>query len=199
MRLAPTLLALLLAAGPGAAAEGDFVRLRGTIASLAGGVLGVSTREGERAEVRLLPGFIIAGVEPVPGRRIAVGDYVGIGSLPEPAGPDRALEVLVFPDGMEGTGEGSFDWDLVPGSIMTNARVSKVTQAPDGRLVTLAFAGETKTVRVPPDVPVVTFVASDLPDLAPGRRVFVPAMEDADGGLESDFVAVETGGTPPPM
>ena len=32
-------------------------------------------------------------------------------------------EVLVFPAAMKGTGEGSFDWDLKPGSTMTNADV----------------------------------------------------------------------------
>ena len=50
-------------------------------------------------------------------------DYVGIASLPTSAGGDGALEVLIFPKAMKGSGEGSYGWDLQPESTMTNATV----------------------------------------------------------------------------
>jgi hypothetical protein len=34
--------------------------------------------------------------------------------MPQSDGTQRALEVLIFPDAMRGTGEGHYPWDLVP-------------------------------------------------------------------------------------
>jgi hypothetical protein len=38
-------------------------------------------------------------------------------------GGDGAIEVLIFPPAMKGTGEGSYPWDLKPKSTMTNGTV----------------------------------------------------------------------------
>jgi hypothetical protein len=90
---------------PAQAAEN--VRVRGTIVGLDGSTLTVKTREGPNAAVALKPGWRVAGVAKASVEDIKPGDFVGIASLPTAAGGDGAVEVLVFPPAMKGTGEGS--------------------------------------------------------------------------------------------
>ena len=94
---------------PAQAAE--TVRVRGTIVGLEGSTLTVKTREGPDAKLMLKPGWKIAGVAKASLADIKPGDFVGIASLPTAAGGDGAVEVLVFPPAMKGTGEG-----FIPGT-----------------------------------------------------------------------------------
>ena len=57
---------------------------------------------------------------------IKPGAFVGAATMPQPDGTLIALEVLVFPEAMRGSGEGHYAWDLKPGSMMTNATVIDV-------------------------------------------------------------------------
>ena len=36
--------------------------------------------------------------------------------------------MLVFPEAMRGNGDGHYAWDLLPGSMMTNANVDTIAQ-----------------------------------------------------------------------
>jgi hypothetical protein len=62
----------------------------------------------------------------------ALYSFVGIGAMPQSDGTQRALEVLIFPDAMRGTGEGHYSWDLQPKSTMTNGNVEQVVTGVDG-------------------------------------------------------------------
>ena len=56
---------------------------------------------------------------------IKVGVFVGIASAPAADGSEGALEVVIFPAALKGTGEGSRPWNLSkPNSSMTNATVA---------------------------------------------------------------------------
>ena len=90
---------------PSQAAE--MVHVRGAIVSLDGSTLTVKTREGPNAAVALKPGFKVAGIAKASVEDIKAGDFVGIASLPTASGRDGAIEVLIFPPAMKGTGEGS--------------------------------------------------------------------------------------------
>ncbi|MGO8550062.1 hypothetical protein ACC732_36230, partial [Rhizobium ruizarguesonis] len=68
---------------------------------------------------------------------IKPGDFVGVASLPKGTGPDGAIEVLIFPASMKGTGEGNRPWDAKPNSQMTNATVSNAVKSVDGHTITL--------------------------------------------------------------
>jgi hypothetical protein len=119
---------------PAQAAEN--VRVRGTIVGLDGSTLTVKTREGQNAMLMMKPGWKMAGVAKASVDDIKPGDFVGIASLPTSSGGDGAVEVLVFPPAMKGTGEGSYPWDLKPKSTMTNATVTNAVQGrrrPDPR------------------------------------------------------------------
>src|SRR5258708_35542704 len=105
--------------------------VRGTIQSLDGEVLTVATSPGSM-RVRLAPSTTVATIVQSDRAHITEGSFLGITSVADPDGSQRAVEVHVFSEAMRGTGEGSYGWDW-PGvsrsSKMTNgtAVVSKMT------------------------------------------------------------------------
>ena len=177
----------------------EMVHVRGAIVSLDGSTLTVKTREGPDAAVTLKPGFKVAGIAKASVSDIKPGDFVGIASLPTAAGGDGAVEVLVFPPAMKGTGEGSYPWDLKPKSSMTNATVTNAVKGVEGRTLKLSYKGGEKTISVADGIPIVTFGPATQADLKPGATVFVPAQRADDGALSAGFVAVGTNGVTPPM
>jgi hypothetical protein len=183
---------------PAQAAEN--VRVRGTIVGLEGSTLTVKTREGPNAMLMLKPGWKMAGVAKASLEDIKPGDFVGIASLPTSSGGDGAVEVLVFPPAMKGTGEGSYPWDLKPKSTMTNATVTNAVKGVEGRTLDLSYSGgKEKKISIPDGVPIVTFGPATEADLKPGATVFVPAQRGDDGALAAGFVVVGTNGVNPPM
>ena len=183
---------------PALAAEN--VRVRGTVVGLEGSTLTVKTREGPNAMVMLKPGAKVAGVTKASVEDIKPGDFVGIASLPTAAGGDGAIEVLVFPPALKGTGEGSYPWDLKPKSSMTNATVTNAVKGVDGRTLDLSYSGgKEKKISIPDGTPIVTFGPATEADLKPGATVFVPSQRGDDGALATGFVAVGTNGVNPPM
>jgi hypothetical protein len=188
----------IAAVSPTQAAEN--VRVRGTIISLEGSTLTVKTREGPEAALALKPGWKVTGVAKASVEDIKPGDFVGIASLPTAAGGDGAVEVLVFPPAMKGTGEGSYPWDLKPKSTMTNATVTNAVKGVEGRTLDLSYSGgKEKKISIPDGVPIVTFGPATEADLKPGATVFVPAQRGDDGALATGFIVVGVNGVDPPM
>jgi hypothetical protein len=178
----------------------ETVRVRGTIVSLDGSTLTVKTREGPTSALALKPGWKVTGVSKASVEDIKPGDFVGIASLPSATGGDGAIEVLVFPPAMKGTGEGSYPWDLKPKSSMTNATVTNAVKDVEGRTLTLSYSGGgEKKIAVADGIPIVTFGPATEADLKPGATVFVPAQRGDDGALATGFVVVGTNGVSPPM
>lgn len=177
----------------------DQVRVRGTVESLDGNTLSVKTREGTDAKIMLKEGWKVSSVAKASIDDIKTGDFVGIASLPTAEGGDGALEVLIFPAAMKGTGEGSYAWDLKPNSSMTNATVANAVKAVDGQTVTVTYKGKEKKISIPAGTPVVTFAPAVEADLKSGATVFVPSEKAADGTISSSRVVVGTNGVQPPM
>lgn len=182
-----------------AAHAADTVRVRGTVESVEGSSLTVKTREGNSTAIKLNDNWKVTGVVKASFNDIKPGDFVGIASLPKSRGGDGALEVLIFPAAMKGTGEGSYPWDLKPNSTMTNATVSNAVKGVDGRNITVTFHGREKVISVAEDTAVVTFGAAAQSDLKPGMTVFVPSQKAADGTLSTGNVVAGTNGVVPPM
>src|SRR6266403_4760573 len=105
--------------------------IRGTIQSVARDALTVATSAGS-VRVRLSPSTAVTRVVRSDRAQITDGSFLGITSVTDPDGSQRAVEVHVFPEAMRGAGEGSYGWDW-PGdsrrSKMTNgtAVASKMT------------------------------------------------------------------------
>lgn len=182
-----------------AQSSGQPERVRGTILSLDDTTLTVKSREGESVAIKLAPDYKITGIAKASVADIKEGDFVGVASVPGSAGDSNAVEVLIFPAAMAGTGEGSYPWDLQPDSTMTNATVSNKVENADGRKLTLTYPSGEKTVSLPDGIPVVTFAEATKADLGPGAPVFVPAQKAADGSISTGFVVVGNQGIVPPM
>ncbi|TNM63772.1 hypothetical protein [Aliirhizobium smilacinae] len=191
---------MLIAAAIGFSAQAaDQIRVRGTVDSLDGSILSVKTREGTDAKIMLKDGWKISSVAKASVNDIKEGDFVGIASLPTTDGGNGALEVLIFPAAMKGTGEGSYAWDLKPNSSMTNATVANAVKSVDGHTLTVTYKGGEKKIAIPDGTPVVTFATAAVADLKSGATVFIPSEKAADGTISSSRVVVGTNGVVPPM
>jgi hypothetical protein len=184
----------------GGAQAADNVRVRGTVSAFDGSTLTVQTREGQSNAIKLSADWKVSGVAKASAGDIKVGDFVGVASAPAADGSEGALEVVIFPAALKGTGEGSRPWDLKPNSSMTNATVADAVTAVDGRTVTLTYDdGQEKKISIPDNTPIVTFAAATPADLAPGAAVFVVAEKGSDGTLTAGRVVVGNHGVAPPM
>jgi hypothetical protein len=192
-----TALATLAVSTSALAADG--VRVRGTVVSVTGDTLLVKSREGADVSIKLNLGWKAGGIAKAKLGDIKKGDFVGIASLPGASGPDGALEVLIFPPAMRGTGEGSYGWDLKPNSSMTNGAVSEAVQSVDGTTVNVVYHGQSKKIAIAPNTPIVTFAPAVNADVKPGATVFVPADRADDGKLSTTRVVVGKDGIVPPM
>lgn len=196
--------AIVLGTIPGlaAAAEAqaaDTMRVRGTVVGLAGSTLTVKDQAGKTDAIALAQGWKISGVAKASAADIKQGDFLGIASVSKADGGSGALEVVIFPAALKGTGEGDWPWDLQSNSRMTNGTVADVTDI-DGRTVTLTYDnGQKKQIAIPQSTPIVTFATATPADLTPGTAVFVTAERGGDGTLTSRRVVVGNHGVVPPM
>ncbi|HXD95529.1 MAG TPA: hypothetical protein VN646_03250 [Candidatus Acidoferrum sp.] len=128
------------------------------------------------------------------------GDGVGATTRPGPGGALTALEVHVFPPNMPVPNEGHRPWDLEPGSMTTNARVTAVVQSTNGRELTLTYKDGAQRIVVPERTPIVTAVPADRSALKAGEFVFFSAEAGADGTLTpTGRIQVSRDGVKPPM
>jgi len=192
-------LAFTLAAHLAPAQTPQATHIRGTLASADGGTFTVTTREGPSAVIHLMDHGQVIAFKRTDIAAITPGSFIGTAAKPDANGGLAALEVVVFPPAARGSGEGHYDWDLAPGTSMTNANVDAEVESASGRELTLSYKGGSVKVTVPPEAPVVTPIPATLADLKPGAQVFVLGIANPDGSFRTPFVAVAKDGVPPPM
>jgi hypothetical protein len=176
------------------------VRVRGTIERIESPVFVVKSRDGTELKIVLADNAVAVGVVKATLADIKAGSFVGIGAMPQADGTQRALEVLIFPEAMRGTGEGHYPWDLQPKSTMTNGNVEQVVTGVDGETLTVKYKDAEKKIIVPPGVPIVTFVSGDKADLKLGVKIFIVAAKKLpDGTLQAARVNYGKDGLTPPM
>jgi hypothetical protein len=134
--------------------------------------------------------------------------FVGITSVAQPDGSERATEIHIFPEELRGTGEGSRMMEQTAGSggrsTMTNGTVSPsrmtngsvsgsrmtngtVGSTGGGRSYTVQYQGGTRTIEIPAGVTVTTIVPTQT-KLAVGANVVVLASPGAGGRLSASSV-----------
>ncbi len=181
-------------------AQAADVHVRGDVTAVDGSVVKIMTREGKAVSLDLAEGWKIIGVAKGSLAEIKPGSFIGTATLPGAADAMSALEVLVFPEGMRGTGEGHYPWDLQPRTMMTNATVSSAVKGVDGQTVTLAYKGGEKKVTIKETTPVVQIVDASKDDVKPGSKVFISTPSSEDGGkLAKGAILVGKDGITPPM
>ena len=174
------------------------VRIRGTVDAVDASSVRVQTREGKQVTLAIGSGTRYSAVKALDLSAITSGSFIGTAGKPGPNGSVEALEVLVFPEEARGSGEGHYDWDLLPGSSMTNATVAAAVSGNNGRDLDLVYQGKNIKVHVPKGVPVVTFAPAVQRDVKPGLAVFIVANRVADS-LNAARIVVEKDGVKPPM
>lgn len=181
------------------------VRLHGVIAHVDANTLTVKDRSGEVVTMVRPADLRVLEVLPIKLSDIKPHSFVGAGATPQPDGTQRAVEVLVFPEAMRGTGEGFRAWDTVPNGTMTNATVATLAAAPastpGGRKIVLKYKDGEQTLIVPRGTPIVTFKPAQDDQAAlmvQGAQVVVTAQVK-DGKPTASSVLVGRHGFTPPM
>jgi hypothetical protein len=176
------------------------VRIRGTIGSVDGDTLAIKTREGTDLKVRMTDNVAVFAVVKTSLSEIKEGSYIGVTAMPEPDGSQKAIAVHIFPENQRGAAEGFRPWDARANSTMTNATVATTVKGTDGQNILLKYKDGEKKVVVPPETPIVTFVASDKSEVKPGAKLIIfGATRKEDGSLEANRVNVGRDGITPPM
>src|SRR5712675_1784281 len=130
--------------------------------------------------------------------------FIGVTTVKQPDGSERATEIHIFPEELRGLGEGSRMMAPATGasaSRMTNGNVSAsrmtngtASQArmsngsvssTNGSTLVVQYAGGSQTVTVPPNTPV-TELKPTSKALAPGDQVALLAKKAADGTLSAN-------------
>jgi hypothetical protein len=174
-------------------------RIRGDIVSVTADSLVVHRAGADNVTIDFKSETPVGAVRPLKLDEIKQGSYIGAASIPGADGKLTAREVLVFPEAMRGSGDGHYDWDLTPGSKMTNANVDSVVTGTSGRELSVSYKGGTKTITVPENAPVVTFTEATRADVVAGKKVFIIATSSGPGKYEARRVIVEKNGVVPPM
>jgi hypothetical protein len=215
-----------LASSAALAATGTPERVRGTITSASADAVTVDTHADKPVTVTLTGNTKYLKVEKSNLNEIEKGSFIGTATK-DVGGTHVALEVVIFPPSMRGTGEGHYAWDKIrdttlsggaqTGSSMTNGAVSAVsTSVPNVNStmtngdvaaaksqggvthLVVTYKGGLEDVLVPPTAPIVTFRPGTKDLVAKGNDVFIKATQTGSG-LEANAVAVGVDGVKPPM
>lgn len=192
--------AILLGMANALAQSQPSMRVRGAITGFDGHELQVKTREGKALRMSVTDGTRISLLSAIGMSDIKPGSFVGVTAIRrEPGTPLVALEVHLFPEAQRGAGEGHREWDLEPGSTMTNATIDAMVDTNDGRELTLVYKGGSQKILVPPGTPLVTFRPAGKPQLKAGAHVFITTHQAGDGRLTAQRIQVGEDGLKPPM
>ena len=172
------------------------MRIRGTITAFDGNMLSVKSRDGRDLMIELGEKASVATAKAITLADFKPGDYVGSTTLKRDDGTLVAVEVHAIPRTVR---EGHGPWDLVPGSMMTNATIESIVQSANGQELTLVYKEGSQKILVLPGTPIVTTVPADRSSLKPGEYVWLNAAVGADGKLTfSGRIQVSRDGVRPP-
>jgi hypothetical protein len=179
------------------------IMLRGTVTSVSANQLVLKSDTGN-VTVALSQPFHLYVRAPSDFAHVKESSFIGVTTVKQPDGSERATEIHVFPEELRGVGEGSrmmapntsaaasrMTNGNVSASRMTNGAVSQsrmsngsVTSTSGSSLV-VQYAGGSQNVTVPPNTPVTELKLTSKP-VAAGDQVAVLAKKAPDGSLTSD-------------
>lgn len=194
-------LALLFAASSAAAQQPQTVRIRGEIPAIDGPMLTIKARNGDVMKVKLADKARITAMVKATLADIKQGSFIGVTAMPQPDGSQKAIGLHIFMDAQRGVVPARFSpWDREPGSTMTNADVESKVTSVNGETMMVKYSNGEKKIIVPPDTPVVRFVAGNASDLKVGAQmIIIAAKKMPDGSLTAPAINVGRNGATPPM
>ncbi len=176
----------------------DTVRIRGTVERIEGPVYVVRNCDGAELKLTLTDNPLFVAIVPAKMADIKPGMFVGSAGMMQPDGSQKAIEVHIFPESMRGTGEGHYDWDLLPKSKMTNASVEHAVDSVDGQVLTVKYKDGEKKLLVTPETVVVTYEIGKKDEVQPGTKIFVAAAKkQPDGTVQAPRITYGRNGQAP--
>ena len=124
---------------------------------------------------------------------IKPGTYVGVTSI-EQGGRRVAKEVHLIPPTAP---SGHMNWDLMPGSMMTNANLDAVVKSAGGNQITLKYKDGEQRIEVPNGTPIIGFDSGNRSALKKGESIWTNARVEADGKLVTNRIQVSKDGVKP--
>jgi hypothetical protein len=182
-------------------AQAQNVRVRGAIESVDGNTVMVKSRDGANLKLVLKDNAAVRGVVKASLADVKAATNVAITSKPRADGTLEAVELRIFPPGPFNSFHS--DWDLTPGSFMTNGSAQTSVASVDGQVLTVEYKippdkTDIKKILVTPKTIIATTVAGSKADLKPGLKVFVAgAPKLPDGSLDVAAIQVEKEIPPP--
>jgi hypothetical protein len=177
--------------------------VRGTVSAVSATKLTVTTDTGA-VSVQLAAPVQVFDRRPNTLASVKPSSFIGVTTVKQPDGSERATEIHIFPEALRGLGEGSRM--MAPNANanrMTNGSVSSAKPAgggssrmsngnvasTNGSTIVVQYAGGSTTVTVPPTA-TVTEIVPVQKSLAAGDRITVLATKQSDGSLTSNRVMI---------
>ena len=179
------------------------IMLRGTVASVSANQLVLKSDTGN-VTVALSQPFHLYVRAPSDLSKVKESSFIGVTTVKQPDGSERATEIHVFPEELRGVGEGSrmmapntsaaasrMTNGNVSASRMTNGAVSQSrmsngsVSSTTGSSLVVQYSGGSQNVTVPPNTPVTELKLASK-SVAAGDQIAVLAKKAPDGSLTSD-------------
>jgi Domain of unknown function (DUF5666) len=179
--------------------------VRGTVSSVSSTSIVVATANGN-ATVAVTPPLQVFARQPATLADVKENTFIGVTTVKQPDGTEKATEIHIFPEELRGLGEGSRMMNANAGGssgnrmtngAVSNSRMTNGTAASrmsngnvanaSGSTLDVQYAGGSQKVTVPPNTPV-TQIKATSKSLAVGDQVAIPAKKAADGSLSTNKV-----------
>ena len=171
------------------------VIVRGTVVSASAGEVVLKTDSGTTT-VKLAQPFHLFARSPSDMSQVKETSFIGVTTVKQPDGSERATEIHVFPEELRGLGQGSrmmapdtsasasasrMTNGNVAASRMSNGNVSRT----NGSSLVVEYPGGSQNVTVPPNTPVTELKLTSA-TLTAGAQTAVVVKKAADGSLSSN-------------
>ena len=179
------------------------IMLRGTVVSISANQLVLKSDTGS-ISVALAQPFHLFVRAPSDLTKVKENSFIGVTTVKQADGSERATEIHVFPEELRGVGEGSrmmardtsaaakrMTNGNVSASRMTNGTASQSrmsngnVSSTKGSSLVVQYAGGSQNVTVPPNTPVTELKLASK-QIAAGDQVAIMAKKAADGSLTAD-------------
>lgn len=180
------------------------ILIGGTVERASSDELAIKARtESEVTTVKLVQPFHLYARVPGDLSHLKDTSFVGVTSVKQPDGTERASAIGILPEELRGVGEGSYMMNTPAGatpSRMTNGNVSasrmtngtasqsemsnRSAKRTDGSTLTVEYQGGVQKITVPADTPVNEYRLTATKPVV-GDRVFLLARKAADGSFSS--------------
>lgn len=179
------------------------ISISGTVERVSADRLEIKPRTGDVVTVKLVRPFHLYSRVPGDLSHLKDKSFVGVTSVKQPDGTERASSIGIIPEEMRGVGEGSYMMNQPAGatpSRMTNGNVSATGTtsgtAPQSRMsngaaertdastLTIRYQGGVQKITVPADTPVQEYRPTASKP-AVGDRIFLWSRKAADGSFSA--------------